>query len=413
MTNPEAVPRSAAADGPAEAPPPTAGFAARHGLIRPIQGRYVAGVCAAIGRATNTDPVLWRVLIAVLAFVGGSGLIIYLVGWLLMPQEGDTASPVESLFGRGRSSTSPLRVLLVAIVAAFVFAVAVRNNFPAALLVASLIVAGAVLISRNDRPNGPAAFPPTPAPTPYQTPPPYPADQTTEIRPPFAPRGPYASSQPTYPPTPPVKVPKPKPPKSRLGRVTFFLALLSTGLLAAVDLAGGVDVALPAYAAVVLGIIGLSLVVGTWFGRARGLIALGLVSCLALAGTTVAESVEGIKGGVGDVRWTPGPTEPLQPRYELAIGDSTLDLTGYDFGDRTESVLIKQGIGSMQVLLPTDVDVVITFDVKVGQIRAFDQQWDASANRKQVVTDNGGDGPGGGQLILDVEMKIGNARVTR
>src|SRR6266540_4210113 len=46
-------------------PPGTAGWATRYGLVRARQGRMLAGVCAAIGRATNTDPVLWRVLFAV------------------------------------------------------------------------------------------------------------------------------------------------------------------------------------------------------------------------------------------------------------------------------------------------------------------------------------------------------------
>jgi phage shock protein PspC (stress-responsive transcriptional regulator) len=49
------------------------GFMARYGLVRPVTGRNFAGVCAAVGRATNTDPILWRVLFAVLTLFGGSG----------------------------------------------------------------------------------------------------------------------------------------------------------------------------------------------------------------------------------------------------------------------------------------------------------------------------------------------------
>src|SRR5690606_40663132 len=86
--------------------PGLAGLAARYGLVRPLQGRYVAGVCAAVGRATGTDPVLWRVVLAVLVCFGGVGLLIYLLLWLGLPEEGDTATPIESLFGQGRSATS-------------------------------------------------------------------------------------------------------------------------------------------------------------------------------------------------------------------------------------------------------------------------------------------------------------------
>ena len=80
-------------------PPGTGGFATRYGLVRPARGggRMVAGVAGALGRATNTDPVLWRVLFAVLILAGGLGLFAYVVGWLLIPAEGDTGSPLESL----------------------------------------------------------------------------------------------------------------------------------------------------------------------------------------------------------------------------------------------------------------------------------------------------------------------------
>ncbi len=101
---------------PFGAPPPGGqfppGFLARYGLVRPVEGRYFAGVCASIGRATNTDPVLWRVLFAVLTLFGGVGLLAYLIGWLLIPADGDTASPIEAVLGRGVSRTSaPVAVI--------------------------------------------------------------------------------------------------------------------------------------------------------------------------------------------------------------------------------------------------------------------------------------------------------------
>ncbi len=92
-------------------PPPAGPSFSRDKLVRPRQGRYVAGVCAALARATNTDPVLWRVVLAVLGFFGGVGVLLYLVGWLVIPAEGDTASPIESLLGQGRSGMAPLSIV--------------------------------------------------------------------------------------------------------------------------------------------------------------------------------------------------------------------------------------------------------------------------------------------------------------
>ena len=36
---------------------------------------------------------LWRVALPVLTVLGGFGIVIYLLGWLLIPAEGDTGSP--------------------------------------------------------------------------------------------------------------------------------------------------------------------------------------------------------------------------------------------------------------------------------------------------------------------------------
>src|SRR5690606_32631316 len=97
---------------PYSAPP----LAARDWLARTARGEIVAGVGAALGRATRTDPVLWRVVLAVLVCFAGPGALIYLLVWLLAPEEGDTGSPLESLLGRGRSSTSPALTGLLGIV---------------------------------------------------------------------------------------------------------------------------------------------------------------------------------------------------------------------------------------------------------------------------------------------------------
>ncbi|MBY8874318.1 PspC domain-containing protein, partial [Micromonospora sp. PLK6-60] len=131
--------------------PPGAGFTSRYGLVRPRDGRYLAGVCAAIGRATNTDPVLWRVIIAVLGFFGGIGVLVYVAAWLIIPGEGDSASPIESMLGRGRSSMSPVTVIVLGILVAATFGYIVTDAFRAVLLGAAILIGGALLLNRDDR----------------------------------------------------------------------------------------------------------------------------------------------------------------------------------------------------------------------------------------------------------------------
>jgi phage shock protein C len=49
--------------------------------------RKLAGVCGGLARYFNTDATLMRVLFVVLALLGGPGLVIYLVLWLVVPAE--------------------------------------------------------------------------------------------------------------------------------------------------------------------------------------------------------------------------------------------------------------------------------------------------------------------------------------
>ncbi|MGW4943439.1 PspC domain-containing protein [Actinoplanes sp. NPDC004185] len=61
---------------------------ARQGLVRPREGRMLAGVCAGLARRFGLDPWLTRVLFALTLFViPGSQILIYPVLWILMPSE--------------------------------------------------------------------------------------------------------------------------------------------------------------------------------------------------------------------------------------------------------------------------------------------------------------------------------------
>jgi phage shock protein PspC (stress-responsive transcriptional regulator) len=57
------------------------------GLVRPKVGRRIEGVCAGIARAYKLDVNLVRVVMIFLVFFGGLGLVTYVAGWILMPNE--------------------------------------------------------------------------------------------------------------------------------------------------------------------------------------------------------------------------------------------------------------------------------------------------------------------------------------
>lgn len=524
------------------APPPgAAGFTTRYGLVRPREGRYLAGVCAAIGRATNTDPVLWRVLLAVLGFFGGIGILVYVTAWLIIPGEGDTASPVESMLGRGRSSMSPVTVIVLSIVVAVGFGYVVTNAFRAILLGAVILIGGALLLNRDQRgpeagpgpapggwpasappagaawpagttapgpgdtarrphqtggpgtagawpdrkpamPAGRAAWsdgepvrpaapgqagpgsdrawsevPPAAAPGEPSTAPPawpvagHPAERvptgrpgevwTTHAapawpggpatgepvpapmgapappggyRPPFAPHGPYAGSYPPAPvPARPARAPKRPKERSALGAATFSLIFLALGVMAVLDLLDVFPVGAAGYFAAALATIGLGLLVGTWFGRARWLIALGLVTAAALGIVTVAESYDRVRGIDGDVTWAPPSYRDLADRYENNFGDSVLDLRAVDFDQKDTQVTVVVNFGKATVVVPPDVDVTTVADVNAGDATVFGRRAGGLNRPQWESTDLGADGRGGGTLRLIVRVNAGNLEVTR
>ena len=64
-------------------------------LYRSRNQRMVAGVCGGLAEYFNLDATMIRVLFLVLTVVGGSGLVIYLVMWIIVPDAGKVPPPAE------------------------------------------------------------------------------------------------------------------------------------------------------------------------------------------------------------------------------------------------------------------------------------------------------------------------------
>jgi phage shock protein PspC (stress-responsive transcriptional regulator) len=56
-------------------------------LIRPKDGAMIAGVCAGVARTFGLDATLIRVIWALMICVGGTGLLAYVICWLVIPKE--------------------------------------------------------------------------------------------------------------------------------------------------------------------------------------------------------------------------------------------------------------------------------------------------------------------------------------
>ncbi len=69
----------------------------QQGLVRPVEGRVLGGVCAGLGRRFGLDPWPARLLFVLLLLViPGSQILIYPVLWILMPSEAVAPASVKA-----------------------------------------------------------------------------------------------------------------------------------------------------------------------------------------------------------------------------------------------------------------------------------------------------------------------------
>lgn len=54
-------------------------------LYRIPKEGMIAGICAGLGEYLDLDPTVIRLIFVLLAFGGGSGVLIYIIMWLIVP----------------------------------------------------------------------------------------------------------------------------------------------------------------------------------------------------------------------------------------------------------------------------------------------------------------------------------------
>ena len=369
--------------------------------------KYVAGVAGGVARHFDIDPAIVRVLFVVLTFFGGTGLMLYGALWLLLPEDdGDQA--IINL--DSRSLTFALLAVLV-----FGGVLLVGDSwggygFPWPLTVIGLVVA-VVLLSR-DRRNTPA--PPPVSYTPY-VPGAVPAasggeqstatadDQATTAYPAY-PVLPPGYQPPTGAWQPPPAPPRPVNPRKR-GPILFWftmaLAALGVGILGVVDVSGA-DVPWSAYPALVLAVTGLMLLVGAFFGRAGGLILVGLLAAVAMAGGTVGERFD------GDVMTTaPATASAVESTYDFEAGELILDLSEVADPENLDgrAISIDGDLGRIEVIVPDDVDVQVdAFVDGLGDTSVFGRHDDGFEPR---IIDNHDVRDEIAAFTLDVDLSVG------
>jgi len=102
-----------------------------------------------------------------------------------------------------------------------------------------------------------------------------------------------------------------------------------------------------------------------------------LVAIVVVAAATVfsVEALSGVplRGGVGDTQWRPTSASQVAPRYRLAIGNMTVDLSHVDFPSGTTTVTASVGIGNLVVDVPAHTTVSVDAHSGLGVVQVFGQ----------------------------------------
>ena len=406
-------------DGPSRARPP---------LLRSRTNRKIAGVAGGLGRYGAVDPLVLRIVLVVLAFYGGSGILLYGLAWLLIAEDGATESPGQQLVN-GRADTSVIWPMVVSVLGLVAVTGSVGNgpDLPGAVLLAAVVGAAFYVLRGRDaqrlaggvQPGGSQDFfPPVPgaygqsAGTAYQAPA---GTSPTWGTAPYAgqpQRAPWAAQ-----PAPrsrrqaPLPPPPPPPERSRLGVLTFFLALVIAGGFIAYGVATGGGFGLRAALGAALTVLGLGLLIGTWFGRGRSLIAAALLASVTLISTSTFDVP--LRGGVGERQWRIDSVADNDSPYRLGVGAAELDLTGVDLpAGRRMQVEASVGTGYLLVRVPRDVGVEITAASGLGEVRLPGAviEEGRSVDRSVDLEPVGG---AAGTIVLDLEAGIGAVEVRR
>ncbi len=353
-----------------------------HDLVRLCDDRILGGVGSGIARHWNVDPWLPRIGFIILTVFGGLGAVLYLAAWVLIPEEGAERSIAEGWVGGLKGATAWLGVFLI--VAAGVWIAAATEFVSAGLAWGIALLIVGVLLYRGRLPEPPPR-PPRPEP---------PVRPAAPTEAPVAPEAPAPAPR------------RPRRRRSILGRLTFGALFITIGVMAVLDAGGLTRPALRHYAVAMVLVVGVGLLIGSVFGRSRGLIVFG-ISLLPFLVASVAVTAP-FTGGFGDPTYRPlGPAEVDDP-YRLAAGDMRLDLRGIDLAaGETLEIEASVGAGRLSVIVPADAGLDVTGHVGFGEVSLLgDDDGGIDIDRRLQRR-------GEGTIVLDLDVGFGQVDVAR
>ena len=319
-------------------------------LFRSHEDRVIGGVAGGLGRYFNLDPILFRIGFVALAFLGGAGILLYLAGLLLVPNEAGTSGQPAPAPNRSALAIVGIVVLLI-----LAWPILIGGGvFVAAVLVPlSILAIAGVLVWWLVSGEGPSGEP-----------------RDIAVRAAFG-----------------------------IGILFLSTALAVGGAIAAA--AGGSTVV-----AVILIGAGVALAAGAFLRPVRWLILPALLLAVSAGGVSAA----GVStdGGVGDRYYRPASVSDLRDRYQLGVGELEIDLRDVELPPGDTQLEVDLGVGDVRMVVPKDVCVASKVDIGAGEARVLGRRNDGVDVKYEEHPDAP---PAASRLLLDVEVGLGAVEV--
>ena len=129
---------------------PAGGPAPRPTLRRSKADRVIAGVCGGLGHYFGIDPILVRLAFAVLVLAGLSGIFLYIVAWIVIPEESEAGSAGQASASASKAAGLVIGAVLVA-AGAILLLERFWPRFDDVLWPVALIAIGAAVILQGAR----------------------------------------------------------------------------------------------------------------------------------------------------------------------------------------------------------------------------------------------------------------------
>lgn len=385
----------------------------------------ISGVSGGIAEYFAIDPIIVRLGFVALALLGGSGIGIYLIAWLVMPDATeDESAALNALRGGDRPGGRSIVALGLVVLGILIFSGSLFwSPFDGGLFLPLLVLAAGIALlvwpadgprfsdtwsrhdadwraerdavrsewrrerqawrdSRRQWRHG------------YQRGVDPQRDSPTADSPPLPPR--------------PRRRHRPRP-RPFLGPLAVAALLAFAGLSVLADRVGWWETEPASFLAICLMIIGGVLVVSAVMGRARGLIWLGVLT-LPFAWAVAAIDLTWWDG-LGEELVTVESIEELEDEYRFGIGQLHVDLSDLDLDGETRELAVGLTIGELKVFVPSTMGVEIDLDGRMGSVIVRDGDLRLNDGGVDARLDRVAGDPAGGTLVLDVDVGIGEAEV--